>query len=94
MLKSKTLTGLLTAAILFVGQTAHTAATCQGAELIKPGKLVVAFNGDMPGIPFHTTCPTVTSLEVSGEAHGYRLERACVKLKTSGPLQAPKCPET
>ncbi|MBC8036046.1 MAG: amino acid ABC transporter substrate-binding protein [Rhizobiales bacterium] len=25
------------------------AATCEGAELIKPGKLVVAYNGDMPG---------------------------------------------
>ncbi len=28
---------------------AQAQGTCEGAELIKPGKLVVAYNGDMPG---------------------------------------------
>ena len=50
MLK-KGLAGACSAAALiaFSAQTAWAAGTCEGAELIKPGKLVVAYNGDMPG---------------------------------------------
>lgn len=37
------------AAVAASGGSAQAAGTCEGAELIKPGKLVVAYNGDMPG---------------------------------------------
>lgn len=47
----KSLGGACTAAaVIAVSASAASAAgTCEGAELIKPGKLVVAYNGDMPG---------------------------------------------
>jgi ABC-type amino acid transport substrate-binding protein len=37
------------AALMLLPATAHAQQACEGAELIKPGKLVVAYNGDMPG---------------------------------------------
>jgi ABC-type amino acid transport substrate-binding protein len=44
--------GVLTAGIvLLLGGQAHAQEqiTCEGAETIEPGKLIVAYNGDMPG---------------------------------------------
>lgn len=42
--------GLLAAAGLAASAgVAQAQGTCEGAELVKPGKLVVAYNGDMPG---------------------------------------------
>lgn len=41
---------LSTAALsLLIATAANAQQACEGAELIKPGKLVVAYNGDMPG---------------------------------------------
>jgi ABC-type amino acid transport substrate-binding protein len=42
--------GMLAAgALLLMGAEAQAQVTCEGAETIEPGKLIVAYNGDMPG---------------------------------------------
>ncbi|MDQ2067785.1 ABC transporter substrate-binding protein [Xinfangfangia sp. CPCC 101601] len=47
--RSSAKAAILGAAALSFAQAAAAAGTCEGAELVEDGKLVVAYNGDMPG---------------------------------------------
>jgi polar amino acid transport system substrate-binding protein len=67
------LPGALTAGVLLLSAPAHAQAqiTCEGAETIEPGKLIVAYNGDMPG----TGLKDGRLVGIDGEIMGWVAER-------------------